>query len=109
MAEVLGTFEQAVLLAVFRLGANAYGRAILRELHDRLERDVAGGAVYATLDRLESKGLATSKVAAGTAVRGGRPPRYYTVSAVGLRALNNSKSTLDNIWRGMRWPLKARA
>src|ERR1051325_4953185 len=98
MAEVLGTFEQAVLLAVVRLGADAYGRAILRELHDRLERDVAAGAVYATLDRLESKGLAGSKVAPGTAARGGRTRRFYTVTAAGIRALNDSKNTVDNIW-----------
>lgn len=109
MAEVLGTFEQAVLIAVLRLAANAYGRAILRELHDRLERDVAAGAVYATLDRLEVKGLAASKVASGTIARGGRTRRYYTVTAAGVRALNDSRSTIDNIWRGMTWPLKNRA
>jgi DNA-binding PadR family transcriptional regulator len=109
MAEILGTFEQAVLLTVVRLGGDAYGRAILRELHVRLERDVAAGAVYATLDRLETKGLADSRVAPGTAVRGGRSRRHYTVTAAGIRALTDSKSTIDNIWRGMTWPLKNRA
>jgi PadR family transcriptional regulator PadR len=109
MADILGAFEQAVLLAVVRLGADAYGRAILRELQDRLERDVAAGAVYATLDRLEAKGLAGSKVSAGSPARDGRTRRNYTVTAAGLRALNDSKITLDTIWRGVPWPLKSRA
>jgi PadR family transcriptional regulator len=56
MAEVLGTFEQAILLALVRLGRDAYGRAVLKEVRVRLRRDVVAGAVYATLDRLEQKG-----------------------------------------------------
>ena len=61
MADVLGAFEQAVLLAVVRLRDEAYGRAILQEVQARLERDVAAGAVHATLERLESKGLLASR------------------------------------------------
>ena len=57
MADVLGAFEQAVLLAIVRLREDAYGRAILKEVKTRLERDVAAGAVHATLERLEKKGL----------------------------------------------------
>src|SRR4030095_11779733 len=57
MADTLGSFEQAVLLAILRLGENAYGRAVLNEVQVRLERDVAAGAVHATLERLERKGL----------------------------------------------------
>jgi PadR family transcriptional regulator PadR len=108
MSDVLGTFEQAVLLTVLRLGATAYGRAILNDVQERLERDVAAGAIYATLDRLEAKGLVTSKVAPGTPQRGGRVRRYYTVAATGVRALNDSKVATDNIWRGLPWPLKGR-
>jgi PadR family transcriptional regulator PadR len=108
MADVLGAFEQAVLLAILRLGPHAYGRGILKEIQDRLEREVAAGAVYATLDRLETKGLVGSKTAPGTAERGGRARRYYNVTAAGVRALNASRTALDNIWRGMSWPLKSR-
>ena len=61
MAGTLGAFEQAVLLAIHRLGEEAYGRAILQEVHVRLERDVAAGAVHATLDRLAKKGLVVSR------------------------------------------------
>ena len=108
MSDVLGTFEQAVLLAILRLGTGAYGRGILNDAQARLEREVAAGAIYATLDRLEAKGLATSKLAPGTPPRGGRARRYYTVTAAGVRALHASKTASDNIWRGLAWPLKGR-
>ena len=70
MADVIGQFEQTVLLALIRLGKGAYGRAILNEVQVRLRRGVSAGAVYATLERLEAKGLASSKLAPGTAIRG---------------------------------------
>ena len=109
MADVLGTFEQAVLLALVRLGKDGYGRAILKEVQSRLERNVAAGAVYATLDRLEQKGLISSRVGSGTAVRAGRPRRYYALENAGVRALNDSKAAVESIWHGLRWPLKGRA
>ena len=75
MADILGTFEQAVLLAVVRLDDEAYGRAILKEVQARLEREVAAGAVHATLGRLEEKGFLVSRVGPGTEIRAGRPRR----------------------------------
>jgi DNA-binding PadR family transcriptional regulator len=109
MSDNLGTFEQAVLLAILRLGSAAYGRAILSDAEARLAREVAAGAVYATLDRLEGKALVISKLTPGTPERGGRARRYYSVTAAGVRALNDAKSTADNLWRGLAWPLKGRA
>jgi PadR family transcriptional regulator, regulatory protein PadR len=109
MADVLGAFEQAVLLAVVRLGDDAYGRAILREVQARLERDVAAGAVHATLDRLEKKRLLSSRLGAGTPVRAGRVRRYYRLQPVGVRALNDARAAVDTMWRGLAWPLKGRA
>jgi PadR family transcriptional regulator PadR len=109
MADLLGTFEQAVLLAVVRLGKDAYGRAILKEAQSRLEREVAAGAVYATLDRLEQKGLISSRLGPGTAVRAGRPRRYYSIENAGVRALNDAKAAVEGLWQGFRWPLKGRA
>ncbi len=106
MSELPGTFEQAVLLAVVRLGEGAYGRAILQEVQARLEREVAAGAVYATLQRLEDKGLLSSRLEAGTAVRSGRPRRYYAVTASGFQALNDARSALDGLWHGLNWPLE---
>ncbi|HKE86005.1 MAG TPA: PadR family transcriptional regulator [Vicinamibacterales bacterium] len=108
MAEIIGQFEQAVLVALVRLGEDAYGRAILNEVQERLERSVSAGAVYATLERLESKGLATSTLAPGTAIRGGQARRYFAPTASGVRALNEAKSASDALWHGLRWPLKVR-
>jgi PadR family transcriptional regulator PadR len=109
MADVLGSFEQAVLLALVRLGKDAYGRAILREVQSRLQRDVAAGAVYATLDRLEQKALISSRLAPGTKARAGRVRRYYSIEIPGVEALNEAKATVDSIWSGLQWPLKGNA
>jgi len=106
--ETIGQFEQAVLVALIRLGKDAYGRAILNEVQERLARDVSAGAVYATLERLEAKGLASSKLAPGTAIRGGRARRYFTPTGAGVRALNDAKSATDILWRGLVWPLRVR-
>jgi DNA-binding PadR family transcriptional regulator len=105
VADILGTFEQAVLLAVLRLGEDAYGRAILKAVQLRLERDVAAGAVHATLERLERKGLVSSRLGPGTPVRAGRARRYYRLQPAGIRALNDARRAVSNIWRGVRWPV----
>jgi PadR family transcriptional regulator PadR len=109
MADVLGPFEQAVLLGLVHLGKDAYGRAILNEIERRLNRDVSAGAVYATLERLEGKGLVSSKLAPGTALRGGRARRYFVPTAAGVRALNDARSAIDNMWHGFVRPVKVRA
>jgi DNA-binding PadR family transcriptional regulator len=108
VGDLLGTFEQATLLALIHLGKDAYGRAILHEVQTRLKRGVAAGAIYATLDRLEQKGLVSSRLAPGTAIRGGRARRYYTPTGAGVRALNDARSTIDALWRGLALPLKVR-
>lgn len=109
MAELLGAFEQAVLVTVWNLREEAYGRAVLRGVQSALAREVAAGAVYATLDRLEQKNLIDSRVEAGTEVRAGRPRRYYRLTAAGIRALNESKAALEQVWRGAKWPLGSKA
>jgi len=81
MAETLGTFEQAVLLSIVRLRDGAYGRAILREVQERLERDVAAGAVHATLERPEGKGLIRSRLGLGTPIRDARAKALLSASA----------------------------
>ncbi len=105
MADTLGTFEQAVLLALVRLGDGAYGRAIFKAVQDRLQREIAAGAVHATLERLEGKGLVSSRLGSGTEIRGGRARRYYRLSPAGLRALNDAREAVEGIWRGIKWPL----
>jgi PadR family transcriptional regulator PadR len=108
MAGIIGQFEQAVLAALIRLGSDAYGRAVLNEVQKRLDREVSAGAVYATLERLEAKGLASSRLAPGTAIRGGRARRYFAPTAAGVRALTDAKAASDVLWRGLAWPLKVR-
>ena len=106
MAETLGHFEQAVLLAIVRLREESYGRAILREVQERLERDVAAGAVHATLERLEGKRLIRSRLGDGTPIRDGRPKRFYRLEPAGVEALNNARNALKQLWHGIRFPLK---
>jgi DNA-binding PadR family transcriptional regulator len=110
VADTLGTFEQAVLLALARpktpLGKQGYGRAVLKEVQLRLDREVAAGAVYATLDRLEKKGMISSEIREGDEQRGGLPRRYFTIEPEGIRALNETRAVVDRVWAGVRWPLQ---
>ncbi len=109
MADILGGFEQAVLLSLRKLGKDAYGRSIIKEASVCLNRNVAAGAVYATLDRLEAKGLISSHLSCGTPVRDGRARRYFKLTAAGIRALNDSKTALENLWHRTTWPVKGKA
>lgn len=110
MAAILGTFEQAVLLALVRpetdLGREAYGRAIVKEVELRIGHEVAAGAVYATLERLEAKGFVSSQLEPGNAIRNGRRRRHYLIESGGIRALNESKAAVERIWACVSWPLK---
>jgi PadR family transcriptional regulator, regulatory protein PadR len=106
MADVLGAFEQAVMLAIVRLGDEAYGRAIRQEVQQRLERDIAVGAVHATLERLEKKALIASSLGSGTPIRAGRPRRFYRLKPAGVRALNDARAAVNTMWAGLKWPLK---
>jgi PadR family transcriptional regulator PadR len=106
MADHLGTFEQAVLLAIVRLGEGAYGRAILKEVQTRRERDVAAGAVQATLERLERKKVVSSRLGTGTPIRSGRARRFYRLEPTGFHALNEARTAIDNLWHGITSPLK---
>jgi DNA-binding PadR family transcriptional regulator len=97
----LGEFEQMVLLSIVQLGDEAYGVKIREEIEARTGRDVARGALYTTLDRIETKGLVTSVTGDSTAERGGRPRRYFAVSPVGMEALRASRKVLLNLWTGI--------
>src|SRR5262247_2950967 len=101
MATYLGEFEQLLLLTVLRLGADAFGTQIARELDQRAGRSVSRGALYTSLDRLEDKGLVRWRLAPGTALRDGLPRRVYTVTPAGVAALRASRGTLQRMWRGL--------
>jgi DNA-binding PadR family transcriptional regulator len=100
----LGEFEQMVLLAILRLGDAAYGVTIREEIAERTERDPAPGALYTTLDRLEAKGLVRSRFADPTPARGGRAKRYFTVTAVGVRAVARAQRAYQRLLDGVALP-----
>jgi len=100
--EYLGDFEQLVMLAVMRLGEDAYGMAVRREIEASSERRVSLGAIYATLDRLEDKGLVSSALGETTRERRGRAKRFFRVQTPGVRALRNSLASLDRMRKGIK-------
>ena len=100
----LGEFEHLVLLAVLRLGTDAYGMRVRKEIDSRTGRDVSIGAVYATLDRLEEKGLVTSKLHDPTPERGGRAKRSFHLTGAGADALNRARQDLANMQEGLLFP-----
>lgn len=100
----LGEFEVVVLLAVLHLGARdeqAYGSTIRDEIAARAHRPFARGALYVTLDRLESKGLLASRLTGATPRRDNRPKRVFKVSPAGLRAVRQSVAVMSNMQRGL--------
>ena len=99
--DYLGEFEQIILLAVLRLEKEAYGMEVRREIETRTGRDASIGAVYATLDRLETKGLVRSHELAPEGDKG-RPRRLYRVTAEGGRALERSQEAIASMWEGVK-------
>ena len=88
-----------VLLALLQLNDKAYGAAIRQLLGEQINREVALGALYSTLERLEKKSLVTSKLGEATPERGGRPKRYFRVTSQGLYALNRARNAMDTLWQ----------
>lgn len=99
--DFLGEFEQVVLLAVLRQGHRGYGMSIRREIEECVSREVTIGAVYATLDRLEGKGLLRSQEGAATKVRGGRARRHFRLTEGGADALRACRNMMDRLWHGV--------
>jgi len=97
----LGELELVVMLALLRLGENAYGVPISRELEQHCGREIALGSVYATLERLQEKGLVSSNLGEATAERGGRAKRYFRATTKGLREVRETRQALMKLWRGL--------
>ena len=97
----LGELEQIVLLAVLRLGDEAYAVPILEQIEAQTGRKVARGALYTALDRLEAKGCLRSRMGDPLPERGGRARRYFTVTAAAVRALKASRLALMRLWNGL--------
>jgi PadR family transcriptional regulator, regulatory protein PadR len=103
--DLLGSLEYIVLLALVRLGPEAYGMTVRREIEQRTGRDISIGAVYATLERLETKGFVSSFTGEPTAERGGRAKRLFQIEAAGERALRTSQEAIRKMSAGLknRW------
>ena len=97
----LTDLEFMLLLATMRLGDEAYGVQIAREMEQTGGRTVLLGAVYATLERLETMGLVRSSVGEPTAERGGKAKRYFRVTPAGIRAAKDTQNAFVSLWRGV--------
>jgi PadR family transcriptional regulator PadR len=97
----LGEFELIVMLVLIRLGEEAYGVPISREMERQTGRAVALGSVYAALERLEEKGYVSSTVGDPTPERGGRAKRFFSPTAKGLRDVRETQRMLTKLWRGL--------
>jgi DNA-binding PadR family transcriptional regulator len=99
--ESLGEFEQLVLLAILRLGSEAYGVPIVREIEDRTGRASSRAAVYIALKRLQVKGLVSSRMADPTPERGGRAKRYFKIEQAGIDLVRESRRALVSMWEDL--------
>jgi PadR family transcriptional regulator PadR len=97
----LGELEQIVLLALIRLGDNAYGVPIRQEIERRTKRSLSIGALYRTLERLEDKGFVSSRTGDPTPERGGRAKRFFRAEPLGLRALRRTRDAIDVMWEDL--------
>ena len=93
----LGVFEEQILVAVLRARDDAYGMEVRREIERVTGRDLAIGAVYATLDRLEAKGLLRSR----RVLADGPSRRMFEISASGARALADTRAMRERLWSGV--------
>jgi PadR family transcriptional regulator PadR len=100
-ASSLGEFEQVVLLAILRLGDNAYGVAIRSEIKKCTRREPTPGALYTTLDRLEKKGVVESRFGDPTPQRGGRAKRFFMVNRKGHAAIASAQRSYQSLLAGL--------
>jgi DNA-binding PadR family transcriptional regulator len=98
---LLTDFELMILLAVLRIGDDAYGVPVAREIETTARRSVARAAVYAALDRLEERGLVSSRQGDPTPERGGRAKRFFAVTGKGIKAVRDTQRALTALWHGV--------
>ena len=98
MKDNIGNFEFMILLALIRLGDNAYGVPITKEIEERSGRQVSVASVYAALERLSGKGFVVSELGEPTPERGGRAKRFFRITAKGTREVRDTRRVLMNFW-----------
>ena len=97
----LGEFEHLILLAILRLGDDAYGVPVIEEVESRTGRDVSQAAAYLTLKRLEQKGWIRSRLSEPTPERGGRAKRYFSLAPKGMERMRDTRAALVSMWDGV--------
>ena len=100
-ADALTETEQLVMLALVRLGEEAYGVPVRSVIESRSGREVSLAAVYAALDRMERRGLVDSWLSEPLPERGGRARKHFRVTAAGARALHEAREVMQRMWRGV--------
>ncbi|MFT6867746.1 MAG: PadR family transcriptional regulator PadR [Cyclobacteriaceae bacterium] len=97
----LGEFEEIVMLTVGVLYGDAYGVSVKKEIEERLKRKVSVGALQSALKRLEDKGYLSSREGESTSERGGRPKRYFSLTASGKKAMADTRATRNELWEAI--------
>lgn len=97
----LGEFEEIVLLTVGVLYDEAYGVAIKEEIQNRLKRKVSVGAMQSALRRMEKKGYLISREGPSDPKRGGKPKRFFRITAFGKKALEYNRGVRDELWEAI--------
>jgi DNA-binding PadR family transcriptional regulator len=100
-APTLSNFELMVMLAIIRIGDDAYGVSISNEIEETTGSEVLLGSVYDTLARLEAKGLITSSLGEATPERGGKAKRHFRTTSRGIRLVRDTQQSLVKLWKGL--------
>jgi DNA-binding PadR family transcriptional regulator len=100
-APILSNFELMVMLAIIRIGDDAYGVSISNEIRKTTGSEVLLGSVYDALTRLQEKGLITSVLGEATAERGGRAKRHFRTTSRGLKLVRDTQRSLVKLWKGL--------
>ena len=107
--KAISNFELMVMLALIRLGDEAYGVPVSEQIAERSGHDVALGSVYAALERLEDRGLVVSSIGDPTPERGGRAKKYFKVTNKGVEVVRDTQQTLTRMWKGLKTLVRERA
>lgn len=97
----LGEFQELVLLTVMVLDGQGYGVNIQQELGQRIGRGITRGALHSALSRLEDKGFVKSEMGGATAERGGRQKRFYYITKIGIRALEEAQNSRNEFYQSL--------
>jgi PadR family transcriptional regulator len=101
MTPTLSNFELMVMLAIIRIGDDAYGVSISNEIEETTGGEVLLGSVYDALARLEDKGLISSALGEATSERGGRAKRHFRATSKGIRLVRDTQQSLMKLWKGL--------